>query len=359
MTTTHPVYTLSDYDYDLPHAQIATHPASPRDAARLLHWRDGQPEHLTFKDLPKLLKKGDLVVVNSSRVIPARLFATRPRMTSLREQDGVVEFEILLHRPLGEVTRWECFMKNSKRVKEGHVLDIIGGAQATVVEKGEGTVVLSFHLPVDEVFPYFEAYGEMPLPPYIDRPDGAEDADSEEYQTVYAKEEGSVAAPTAGLHFTDDLIDTLKAQGVQFAEVTLHVGAGTFQPVQVENIAEHKMHAEWGCVDAETVALIKQTKAAGGRVVAVGTTTTRLLETASRGEEIMPWQGDTDIFMTPGFEFKTVDVLITNFHLPKSTLMMLVAAFMGFDEMHTLYKTAIEEEYRFYSYGDGCLLTLK
>lgn len=351
------MHTLSDYDYTLPHHRIATHPALPRDAAKMLVWHEGQITHETFQDLPKHLKAGDVLVVNSSKVIPARLFASRPRA----DGDGEMSFEILLHRPLGQANAWECFIKNSKRLKVGHTLSLEEGITAEVTAKNieKGTVNIAFNLKQEAVFDFFERVGDMPLPPYIDRPDGAEAADSEEYQTVYAKEKGSVAAPTAGLHFTDELIQTLEEMGVHIVDVTLHVGAGTFQPVQVEDIQTHVMHAEWGRVGAETVDVINKAKANGGRIIAVGTTSTRLLETAARSGRLQPWQGDTDIFMTPGFDFYVVDGLITNFHLPKSTLMMLVAAFVGFEEMHSIYKTAIESDYRFYSYGDGSLLWRK
>ncbi len=351
----HPKYTLKDFDFTLPSTQIATHPASPRDAARLLVPQNGDYTHKIYQNLPELLNAGDLIIINTSKVIPARLFATRPRL----EGGGDIDFEILLHQPQGDARTWSAFVKNSKRLKIGYIVNLAGGVTAEVTAKPEGQVVLKFNLGVDEVFPFLEEHGEMPLPPYIARPDGAETADKNEYQTVYADKEGSVAAPTAGLHFTPELMQRLRDKNINFAEVTLHVGAGTFQPVQTEDLTEHKMHAEWGEITAEVAAQINATKAAGGRIIAVGTTSTRLLETAAAASadgKIAPWQGSTDIFMTPGFEFKVVDKLITNFHLPKSTLLMLVAAFVGFDAMHDLYKTAIAENYRFYSYGDGCLL---
>lgn len=353
-------YTLSDFDYPLDETLIATHPASPREAARLLVWHGEDVDTTpTFADLPSFLQEGDLLILNNSRVIPARLKATRPRV----EQEGVVEFEILLHQPYGGcgVRTWLVFAHPAKRLKEGQLIDFQGGVQAKVLGRKAEQVILEFQLEEDKVFDFFEEVGEMPLPPYIERLTGAEAADTEDYQTVFAEEKGSVAAPTAGLHFSHELLEKLKSKGVQVAYVTLHVGAGTFQTVKSENLDEHKMHSEWADVSENVVNLIQQTKARGGKVIPVGTTALRSLESAviKNNGVLAPFVGETDIFIRPGYAFQVADQLITNFHLPKSTLLMLVAAFIGYTEMQTLYKIALKERFKLFSYGDGCLLSLK
>lgn len=349
---------VSDYDFNLPNDLIAVQPAEPRDSARMLIANDGLDTSKTFADLPEFLKSGDLLVLNNTKVIPARLYGGRKRT----EGEGLINSELLLHKPVNtDRTVWESFIKPAKRYKEGHVMHFEGSeVTATVIGKNEDKVTLDFSVESDsDMFTFLERQGQMPLPPYIARPDGSTEADKDDYQTVFAEHKGSVAAPTAGLHFTPELLKTLKDQGVKVAYVTLHVGAGTFMPVRAESLEEHVMHAEWGEVTQDVANLIQETKDAGGNVVPVGTTSLRLLETAAKSGKIEPFTGDTDIFITPGFTFNAADLLITNFHLPKSTLLMLVSAFMGYDEAQQMYDTAIKDEFKFYSYGDGCLLSKK
>ncbi|HEY1096447.1 MAG TPA: tRNA preQ1(34) S-adenosylmethionine ribosyltransferase-isomerase QueA [Alphaproteobacteria bacterium] len=343
----------SDFDYHLPDELIAAHPVHPREAARLLTW-PLSGDDLTFADLPNLLDPGDLLVVNNSRVIPARLKCTRPSDT---QQHEALQTEILLHRPVGDFQTWEIFAQKTKRLKEGQHLHFADNMTAEILERRDNTLVIRFNASAAETEDFIERNGEMPLPPYIPR-DEVDTHDKEDYQTIYAKDKGSVAAPTAGLHFSEKLMADLKARGVEVAQVTLHVGAGTFQPMyaHLESIHDHKMHSEFGIVDAATVEQIKATKARGNKVIPVGTTSLRLLESAARDGELKPFSGDTDIFITPGFTFNVADRLITNFHLPQSTLLILVSAFIGFENMQTLYAHAITEKFRFYSYGDGCLL---
>lgn len=359
------IFDLNSYDYTLPQGMIATHPASPRDAAKLLVWNAsssseavGQTkfQHKIFRDLVDYFDAGDVLVVNSSRVIPARLFAVRPARDT---QSPPVGIEILLHRPRGDFSQWTAFAKPAKRLRPGDILQIAEDFRAEIQGRDEDQVLLRFPYPPEQVEKLLQQHGHVPLPPYIERAD--DETDRSEYQTVYADTAGSIAAPTAGLHFTEELLDQLRAKGVIVTEVTLHVGAGTFLPVTVDDIRHHKMHAEWGQVTPETATIIQKARQSGKKITAVGTTATRLLETAARRTGIIEaWQGDTDIFITPGFEFHVVDQLITNFHLPKSTLLMLVSAFMGgIDAMQDLYATAIKNQYRFYSYGDACLLTRK
>lgn len=348
------IHSLNTYDFTLPPERIATHPVTPRDAAKMLVWENGEIQHRIFSDLVDLLNPGDLLVVNSSKVIPARLFGMRP------SRDGVapdVKIEILLHRPRGNFAEWTAFARPAKRLKQGDSIIFADDFKAEVLGRDDDQVILHFPYAPESVEALLEKYGHVPLPPYIERED--DETDRTEYQTVYADKAGSVAAPTAGLHFTDTLMDRLRAKRIGIAYVTLHVGAGTFLPVMVDDIRQHKMHSEWGQVTAETAGQIREVQEKGGKIVAVGTTATRLLETAARETgKIQAWQGDTDIFITPGFRFNVVDRLITNFHLPKSTLLMLVSAVMGgVAPMQDLYATAIENQYRFYSYGDACLLT--
>lgn len=346
------IHDINTYDYRLPHELIAAYPAMPRDAARLLVWPARQ--HEAFSDLIDYMKSGDVLVLNSSKVIPARIFGIRPKRD---ETAPDVNVEFLLHKPQGDFTTWTVFAKPAKRLKENDTILFVGDMTATVMGREDDQVMLRFNCKPDEVEMFLQTHGHMPLPPYIHRRDEPED--KEEYQTVYAKTVGSVAAPTAGLHFTEELLQKLKAKGVTIVEVTLHVGAGTFLSVTVDDIREHKMHAEWGRISADTANIISNAQKSGKKIFAVGTTATRLLETAARETgKIAAWEGDTDIFITPGFKFNVVDRLITNFHLPKSTLLMLVAAFVGpVEEAQAIYAFAIENEYRFYSYGDACLLT--
>lgn len=332
------------FDFELPDDCIAQHPAEPRDSAKMLVVQ--APLSITsVASLPDYVNAGDILVFNNSKVIPARLFANA----------GGKQVEILLHRRLSH-TRWHAFARPGKKLKIGDTIQFPSGVSALVENKLEtGEVVLSFQVSAADFATFLEQHGAMPLPPYI-RKGKAEAADTPRYQTVYAKPEGSVAAPTAGLHFTDRLIEAIKAKGVQTAFVTLHVGAGTFQPVKVEDTTQHKMHTEYGEVSKETADAINTAKKAGGRIICVGTTSLRLLESAADHEGVKPWSGDTGIFITPGYQFKTADMLLTNFHLPKSTLFMLVSAFAGLDRMQAAYKHAIQNHMRFYSYGDATLL---
>ncbi|MBN8543516.1 MAG: tRNA preQ1(34) S-adenosylmethionine ribosyltransferase-isomerase QueA [Alphaproteobacteria bacterium] len=331
------------FDFNLPPERIAYTPAEPRESAKLLHVSDTlSDKHIA--DVPEFLDAGDIVVFNNSKVIPARLF------TNVGEK----QVEVLLHRKLAD--GWSAFAKPARKLKEGMTLTFGENFHAEVTGRTEdGQVLLRFEKSGSELHLLLERYGHMPLPPYISRDDTAEDKTN--YQTVYARHEGSVAAPTAGLHFTQNLLEKIKSKGVQTAFVTLHVGAGTFQPVKVEDTAEHVMHHEWAEITQETADAINAARAAGGRVIAVGTTSLRILETVAAEDGILkPYSGDTNIFITPGYRFRIVDRLMTNFHLPKSTLFMLVSAFAGLEKMQQAYAHAIANQYRFYSYGDACLL---
>lgn len=341
---------VSLFDFQLPQELIASKPAEPRESARLLHVQGRKLVDWRIGDLPDLLNPGDILVFNDTKVIPARL----------RGKKGDANIEILLHQPAanpvaGEL-RWNAFAKPGKKLKPDDTVTFAEDFFCRVIEKREtGEVVIAFD--VQDFQLKLERYGEMPLPPYIERPGGATEEDKSNYQTVYAKHEGAVAAPTAGLHFTPALLVKLKEKGIQSAFVTLHVGAGTFQPVKVEDTNQHVMHREWGQVTAQTAEQINAVRTAGGKVVAVGTTSLRLLESAADDTgRLHAYSGDTGIFITPGYRFKIIDCLMTNFHLPKSTLFMLVSAFAGLDEMQAAYMHAIESKYRFYSYGDACLL---
>ena len=342
---------VDDFDFDLPESLIALRPAQPRDTARLLHIpAQGELGNRIMRDLPDLLRAGDALVVNVTKVIPARLVGVRHR-------DGAegAKTEVTLTERLGPVD-WKCFLKPAKRVKDGDIIRF-GGVEALVSARAGGEAQLSFQITPDSMETTLAELGTMPLPPYIAGKRAPDAQDNDDYQTLFAREDGAVAAPTAGLHFTPDLVAALKAKGVSFHEVTLHVGPGTFLPVKVDNIAEHKMHGEWGQVSQETAAALREVKAQGGRVVCVGTTSLRLLESAARETgTIQPFEAVTDIFITPGFKFKAADMLMTNFHLPRSTLFMLVSAFSGFERMQDAYAHAIADGYRFYSYGDGSLL---
>jgi S-adenosylmethionine:tRNA ribosyltransferase-isomerase len=350
------------FDFELPPERIALRPATPRDSARLLVVRPGgSPEFAdkSVRDLPELLSPGDALVINDTKVIPARLEGQRIRA------DSTVEVEATLIKRIGP-ERWRALAKPAKRLKEGDRIRfghegrvcLLGALDATVEEKGEGgeiTLRFDFHGPVlDEAI---ETLGHMPLPPYIAarRPD--DDRDRTDYQTIFASRDGSVAAPTAGLHFTEELNARLAARGIVQHRVTLHVGAGTFLPVKTDEVSEHRMHAEWGEVSASTASALNEVRAKGGRIVPVGTTALRLLESAA-GEDraINPFAGETAIFITPGYRFRAADALLTNFHLPRSTLFMLVSAFAGLGRMKGAYGHAIESGYRFYSYGDASLL---
>ena len=339
-----------DFSFDLPPELIAQQPPAERSASRLLclEGDSGALADHAFRDLPGLLNPGDLLVFNDTRVIPARLFGHKA-------SGGRVE--VLVERVL-DVRRVLAHVRASKSPKPGSRLRLEGGIAAEMLGRRGELFELALRgtngAPALELL---EAHGHMPLPPYIERADASEDR--ERYQTVYARRRGAVAAPTAGLHFDENLLETLAAQGVESAFVTLHVGAGTFQPVRVDDIRRHRMHAEYVEVSADTVAAVQRTRAAGGRVLAVGTTSVRSLESAARGGELQPFAGDTDIFITPGYGFRVVDALITNFHLPESTLLMLVAAFAGHQHIMAAYAHAVAERYRFFSYGDAMFLTRK
>jgi S-adenosylmethionine:tRNA ribosyltransferase-isomerase len=345
----------------LPDDRIALRPANPRDSARMLVVdAEGGLADRTVRDLPSLLRPGDIVVLNDTKVIPARL-------SGLREREGsVVRVEATLHRRLSP-HRWTAFMKPGRRLAVGDRVRfgerddracLLGVLDATVIEKGEGgELTLSFDLSGPDLEMAIAERGVMPLPPYIASRRAEDDQDLADYQTVYAREEGSVAAPTAGLHFTPELLGAIERAGARLARVTLHVGGGTFLPVKTDDIARHRMHPEYGEVSRETADAVNTARAAGGRIVAVGTTALRLLESATSGDgSVQPFAGDTTIFITPGYRFRAVDVLLTNFHLPRSTLFMLVAAFSGLQTMRAAYAHAIANGYRFYSYGDASLL---
>ena len=337
----------ADFDFKLPPERIADRPVSPRDAARLLVVRNDGFEDRIFRDLPALLSPGDLLVVNDTRVIPARLEGRR----------GEAQIEATLHKAEG-LDIWRAFARPAKRLKAGDIIQFAEDFSAQVLAKGEaGEVTLKFPVGGADLIAALGRHGRMPLPPYIRRPEGALASDREDYQTLFAKTEGAVAAPTASLHFTPALLDALSQRGIEMARLTLHVGAGTFLPVKVENIEEHRMHAEWGEVTPAAADAVNRAKTRGGRIVAVGTTSLRLLESAATAEgRLAPFAGDTSIFITPGYRFKLVDRLVTNFHLPRSTLFMLVAAFAGLERMKRAYEHAIASGYRFYSYGDACFL---
>jgi S-adenosylmethionine:tRNA ribosyltransferase-isomerase len=347
---------VSEFDFELPENLIALHPAEPRDSARLLLVRPGEAlEDRHIPDLLDILQPGDVLVVNDTRVLPAELRGTRVR----GELRANVSFN--LHKRVDAHT-WRAFARPAKKLNLLDALELGNGEadalRARVAGKGDtGEVTLEFELGGAELDEAIKSHGAMPLPPYIGAKRGVEERDKVDYQTVYAAEDGAVAAPTAGLHFTEALLQKLSDRGVSMERVTLHVGAGTFLPMKVDDTEDHVMHSEWGEIDQATVERIHAARAAGGRVIAVGTTSLRLLETASRATgRLEPFVGDTDIFITPGFRFRTVDVLMTNFHLPKSTLFMLVSAFAGLDTMKAAYAHAIGNGYRFYSYGDSSLL---
>ncbi len=341
---------LNDFDFDLPDQLIAVRPAVPRSASRLLVSQQGQITDAHVRDLATFLRPGDLLVLNDTKVIPARLFGTRTR-------DGnTAKIEVTLLSPTPD-GNWQALVKPLRKLKDGEVVVFEAGLEAACLGRADGQAVLRFNLDGAEFDAALDAAGQMPLPPYIAAKRPADRQDHEDYQTVFAKTKGAVAAPTASLHFDAGLLEDLANHGVEFAHVTLHVGAGTFLPVKVDDITTHKMHAEWGRVDAATAEKIRQTKEAGGRVIPVGTTALRLIETAARETgEVLPWTGETDIFIYPGFTFNAADALMTNFHLPKSTLMMLVSALAGQSEIRDIYAHAVAEKYRFFSYGDASLL---
>ncbi len=355
----------ADFDFDLPEDRIALRPVDPRDSARLLVVRDGHLADQVVRNLPEFLRAGDALVFNDTRVIPARLSGVRQRVS---EDDNLLTVKVeatLHHRDAPDV--WSAFMKPGKRIKVGDRIRFGAAADgahelkrldATVDAKSDdGLITLRFDRAGPALDDAIRDLGVMPLPPYIAAKRPEDDRDRSDYQTIFAEHDGSVAAPTAGLHFTPALLASLRHKGVSTHAVTLHVGAGTFLPVKVEDTSEHRMHSEWGEVSAETAAGLNAVRASGGRIVCVGTTSLRLLESATTPEGVIqPFHGDTAIFITPGYTFRAVDVLMTNFHLPRSTLFMLVSAFVGLETMRAAYAHAVASGYRFYSYGDGSLL---
>jgi S-adenosylmethionine:tRNA ribosyltransferase-isomerase len=337
---------LDDFDFDLPRELIADKPAEPRDSARLLTIpASGGFADRHIGDLPELLRPGDIVVCNDTKVIPARLVGTR----------GAATVEITLAHDLGG-GNWQVYAKGARRLRPGDRIDFAEGFGAGVIAK-DGSVVLRFALEGEAFAAALARHGAMPLPPYIKRPKGGDPADRERYQTMFARAPGAVAAPTAGLHFTPALVERIRVRGVEWATVTLHVGPGTFLPVKTDDPRAHKMHGEWGVIAAETAERIRAAKARGGRIVAVGTTSLRLLESAAAATgEVQAFSGATRLFILPGYRFKAIDLLLTNFHLPRSTLFMLVAALAGLDRMKAAYAHAIAARYRFFSYGDASLI---
>lgn len=334
------------FDFDLPAELIALRPAKPRDSARLLLVDGEVISDKAVLDLPNLLRPGDTLVFNDTRVIPAQLEGRR----------GEARIGATLHKREGP-RDWWAFVRNAKRLRVGDVVEFGNGVHATVADRDEEGAVLLHFEGEDPVEILLERAGRMPLPPYIASRRPADQQDRDDYQTMFAREEGAVAAPTAALHFTPTLIERLEENGIRRETLTLHVGAGTFLPVKADDTIEHKMHAEWGRIDEETAERLNTVRASGGRLIAVGTTSLRLLESAADESGIIhPFEGDTAIFITPGYRFKAIDGLITNFHLPRSTLFMLVSALMGLEVMKRAYAHAVEQKYRFYSYGDASLL---
>ena len=337
------------FDFELPLERIALRPARPRDASRLLLVEGDRISDRGMLDLPDLLRAGDVLVFNDTKVIPAQLEGRR----------GDASIGATLHKREGP-REWQAFLRNAKRAREGEVIDFGAGVTATVRSKAEDGSALLYFEGEEPVELLLERAGRMPLPPYIASKRPTDEQDRDDYQTMFAREDGAVAAPTAALHFTDRLIAALDERCVKRETLTLHVGAGTFLPVKADDTENHLMHAEWGRIDEATAARLNAVRSSGGRLIAVGTTSLRLIESAAREDgTIAPFEGDTSIFITPGYRFKAVDGLVTNFHLPKSTLFMLVSALMGLDVMQAAYAHAIAEGYRFYSYGDSSLLLPK
>ena len=337
-------FTLDEFDFNLPPDRIAQEPVRPRDSARLLEI--GQTlSDCVIRDLPELLTPGDLLIINDTKVIPARLYGKR----------GEVNVEATLHRHV-EKNMWRAFARPGRRLRLNDIIVFGEDLSASVKRKlDDGEIILDFI--TNDLALSLAKNGEMPLPPYINRLPKSQEADYANYQTVYAKKPGAVAAPTAGLHFTQQLFHNLASEGIRFAKVTLHVGPGTFLPVRNESPENHVMHAEVGRISSKTANLINDTRSLGKRIVAVGTTSLRLVESAaSENGEVNEYDGETDLFILPGYRFKAVDMLITNFHLPKSTLFMLVSAFSGLERIQNAYQHAVKHNYRFYSYGDACLL---
>jgi S-adenosylmethionine:tRNA ribosyltransferase-isomerase len=336
---------VDNFDFELPRELIATAPASPRDSARLLHVGPNGLTDAVVRDLADFLRPGDLLVSNDTKVIPARLTG--------RRGEAKVEITLLEPNPAGD---WTAFARPAKKLKPGDRVVFGDGFAAEMIARGEGgEVILRFEQKGDALMAALDRFGRMPLPPYIKRESGEDDRN--DYQTLFAARPGAVAAPTAGLHFTPELLERLAAKGVERVTLTLHVGAGTFLPVTADDTADHKMHSEWGEIGEEAAATVNRVRKSGGRILAVGSTSTRLLESAAAEDgTVAPFRGRTGIFITPGYRFRAVDLMMTNFHLPRSTLFMLVSAFAGLERMKAAYEHAMKTGYRFYSYGDACLL---
>jgi S-adenosylmethionine:tRNA ribosyltransferase-isomerase len=344
---------LSDFDFDLPEGLIATRPAKPRSSARLLHAESGVLSDRRVSDLPLILRPGDVLVLNDTKVIPARLVGERRRMSSQGEVSARIEVTLLEPAADG----WRALAKPLRKLKEGEVIRFGDQLSAEVIDIAAGELRLRFDAEGDAFDAALAQVGAMPLPPYIAALRAPDDQDRQDYQTVWAKRQGAVAAPTASLHFDDDLLAALTARGVEFVHVTLHVGAGTFLPVKVDDVATHRMHAEWGEVSPTAADTINRAKAEGRRIIPVGTTALRLIESAASADgQMRPFAGTTDIFIYPGYQFRVTDGLMTNFHLPKSTLLMLVSALMGRGKIKEIYDHAVGNGYRFFSYGDASLL---
>jgi len=345
---------LSDFDFDLPEELIATRPVKPRSASRLLVAEGRRIRDLHVYDLPDLLRAGDRLVLNDTKVIPARLFGVRRRLGAEGETEAKIEVTLL--DPRGDGT-WRALVKPLKKVKESEEIQFSSGLSAVLKAKDEGAAHLEFNLTGQDFDNALAVAGAMPLPPYIAAKRAADERDKSDYQTVFARQKGAVAAPTASLHFDEALLRKISRKGVSITYVTLHVGAGTFLPVKVDDVRDHKMHSEWGEVSQKAADKINETRAQGGRIIPVGTTALRLIESAASPDgQMQARRGDTDIFITPGYSFRAADALMTNFHLPKSTLMMLVSALMGVEEIREIYAHAISKEYRFFSYGDASFL---
>ena len=345
---------LSDFDFDLPERLIATRPARPRSSSRMLVVTPSTLSDAHAIDLPGFLRRGDRLVLNDTRVIPARLSGLRHREGAAGATAARIEATLLEPRADGT---WRALLKPLKKVKDGEIVRFSDDLSAELVRRSEGTADLAFNLSGDDFDAALAEAGAMPLPPYIEGKRAADARDREDYQTVWARETGAVAAPTASLHFDEALLAGLDAAGIKRSFVTLHVGAGTFLPVKTDDISQHKMHAERGQISPAAADEINATRTKGGRIIPVGTTALRLIETAAAPDgSLAPWEGATDIFIKPGYRFKIADALMTNFHLPKSTLMMLVSAFMGSARIREIYAHAIGQEYRFFSYGDASLL---
>lgn len=344
---------LEEFDFDLPEGLIATRPARPRTAAKLLLAEGDRITDLHVADLVDLFRPGDRLVLNNTKVIPARLAGSRTRDTGQGPVRAKVEVTLLEPAPGGE---WTALAKPLRKLRAGEVIRFSEALSAEVRAIEEAQMRIAFNLTGPDFDAALAEAGAMPLPPYIAALRAPDEADKTDYQTVFARHSGAVAAPTASLHFTRALLEAIHAKGVEFTEVTLHVGAGTFLPVKVEDVETHRMHAEWGEVTEQAAAEINATRAAGGRIIPVGTTALRLIESAAADGTLRPFRGTTDIFIYPGYRFRVTDALMTNFHLPKSTLMMLVSALMGRDRIRRIYDHAVRGGYRFFSYGDASLL---